>query len=33
MGIKLINTVEPRYHEPLYNENLGITDDFSVFTQ
>ena len=22
------NTVEPRYNEPLYNEVLGITNDF-----
>ena len=28
MRIYLTNTVEPRYNEPLYNENLGITNDF-----
>ena len=22
------NTVEPRYNEPLYNEVLGVTNDF-----
>ena len=24
----LLSTVEPRYNEPLYNEVLGITDNF-----
>ena len=24
----ILNTVEPRFNEPLYNEVLGITKDF-----
>ena len=24
----ILNTVEPRFNEPLYNEVLGITNDF-----
>ena len=26
----ILNTVEPRFNEPLYNELLGLTNDFFI---